>query len=340
MQNNATDEQVAHVVEKIEGAGLRTHLSQGELTTVIGAIGDESKLMALPLERYEGVAKVMPVVKPYRLASREMRPEGSTFTIGNVQIGPGHWCLMAGPCTVESRDQLLQSARAAAAAGATVLRGGAFKPRTSPYDFQGLGEEGLKLLQEAGRETGLVTITEVRSVSQVPLVAKYVDIFQIGARNMQNYDLLQEVGQTRTPVVLKRGLSAKVNDLLMAAEYILAEGNERVILCERGIRTFEDQTRFTLDIAAVPVIKSLSHLPVIVDPSHAAGKAKYVGALARAAAAAGADGVIVEIHPNPEEALCDGNQALLPDQIAELAPQLEDLHRVAGRAPLLTGSDD
>ena len=327
MKTGASEQQVQDVVTRIEAAGLRAHVSVGEQTTVIGAIGDEQKLAVLPLERYEGVAKVMPVVKPYRLASREFRPENSVVEVGTARIGDG-WSLIAGPCAVESREQIMAAAESAKAAGACLLRGGAFKPRTSPYAFQGLGEEGLKLLKEASDHTGLPTVTEVRSVTQVELVARYADMFQIGARNMQNFDLLREVGRSGRPVLLKRGIAAKVNDLLMAAEYILSEGNNKVVLCERGIRTFEDQTRFTLDVSAVPVIRALSHLPIIIDPSHAAGNARYVPALARAAAAVGADGVMIEIHPDPQEALCDGNQALLPENLIGLAEEMKAIHEI------------
>jgi len=323
MRPDAAEVEIEHVIERIRGAGLEPHVSRGVKQTIIGAKGDETALRSLPLEATAGVEKVVPIMKPWRLASRAFRPEGSVVRVGEVEIGAGAFAIAAGPCTVETRESLLETARAVSAAGARLLRGGAFKPRTSPYDFQGLGEEGLKLLAEAREATGLAVVTEVRDLRHVELVARYADCIQIGARNMQNFDLLKEVGAARKPVLLKRGMAATVKEWLMCAEYILAEGNPNVILCERGIRTFEDSTRFTFDVSAIPNAKHESHLPVVADPSHAAGHRHLVAAVACAAVAAGADGLLVEVHPRPEEAVCDGGQALLPADFERLARQVE-----------------
>ena len=331
MKQNAPDSAIEHVIRRVEAAGLRTHVSRGAVRTIIGCIGDEQVIAQIPFIAMPFVEKVMPVLSPYKIASREFHPEDTVVTVGNVKIGGGTLTLMAGPCAVESRESLMGSARGVRDAGAHILRGGAFKPRTSPYDFQGLGEEGLKLLREAGMALGMPTITEVRTLAHVPVASKYADILQIGARNMQNFDLLREVGQARKPVMLKRGMANTVHEMLMAAEYILSEGNPDVMLCERGVRTFETATRFTLDVAAVPTVKQSSHLPVLVDPSHAAGKSYLVPALARAGIAAGADGVIVEVHVAPEEALCDGQQALTPSEFAALAAELRAIHEVLRR---------
>ncbi|HQQ06739.1 MAG TPA: 3-deoxy-7-phosphoheptulonate synthase [Candidatus Omnitrophota bacterium] len=327
LRKDATEEQIGHLVEKIQKLGLTPHISKGTERTIIGVIGPEDILQITPLEIFPGVEKVMPVLSPYKLVSREMRKENTIIDVGRgIRIGGNRIVVMAGPCAIENLDTLMEIGREVKRAGATVLRGGAFKPRTSPYSFQGIGEEGLKFLAEAARELDMVTVSEVMDTRDVALVAKYVDILQIGARNMQNFNLLKEVGNTKKPVLLKRGLSSTIKELLMSAEYILAGGNFNVMLCERGIRTFEDATRNTLDISAVPVIKQLSHLPVIVDPSHAAGKWGLVPALSRAAVAAGADGLIIEVHTRPEEAVSDGPQSLKP---ATFAPMLGELRTLA-----------
>lgn len=323
---DATEAEVATVVKKIESFGLTAHVSKGTERTIIGVIGDERVLQEQPLEAFHCVERVLPVLKPYKLASREFRPEGSIIDVGGVQIGNQQVVVMAGPCAVEGRDLLLEIARGVKAAGGHILRGGAYKPRTSPYTFQGLGEEGLRYLAEAKQEIGLPVATELMDARDAPLIYEFADLIQIGARNMQNFRLLKEVGSQRKPILLKRGLSSTVKELLLAAEYIMSEGNYNVILCERGIRTFEDATRNTLDLSAVPLIKRLSHLPVVVDPSHATGKWDLVSPMALAAVAAGADGIMVEVHPHPEEALSDGPQALLPTTFAKL---VEDLSRVA-----------
>lgn len=324
LQKGATQEQIDHIVERVKKLGLTPMISQGVERTIIGVIGPEDILRVTPLEVFPGVEKVMPVLAPYKLVSREFKPEGSIIDLGrNIKIGTQKVIVMAGPCAVENKDLLLSIGKLVKAAGATVLRGGAFKPRTSPYSFQGLGEDGLKILKDVASELGLVTITEVMDPRDVSLVVKYADILQIGARNMQNFNLLREVGSTQKPVVLKRGLSSTIKELLMSAEYILAAGNFNVILCERGIRTFEDYTRNTLDISAVPIVKQLSHLPIIVDPSHATGKWGLVPACSRAAVAAGCDGLLIEVHSKPEEALSDGAQSLIPERFAELMQELK-----------------
>jgi 3-deoxy-7-phosphoheptulonate synthase len=332
MKPTATREEIEHVVERIASVGARAHISRGEEVTVIGAIGDREHVARLELDGAPGVAQVVPILKPYKLSSTQFRGgEQSVFEIGGRRIGGEHFALIAGPCTVESRAQLLDTARAVRDGGATMLRGGAYKPRTSPYAFQGLGQEGLRLLAEAKDEFGMPIVTELMDVRDLEPVLEVADVVQIGARNMQNYTLLAEVGRSGVPVLLKRGLSATLEELLMAAEYILKEGNERVMLCERGIRTFETAYRFTLDLMAVPVLKQLSHLPVVVDPSHAAGRRDLVGALSYAAAAAGADGIIVEVHPNPEEAICDGPQQLRADEFADYAANVERAAAIAGK---------
>jgi 3-deoxy-7-phosphoheptulonate synthase len=334
MKPAASEEEIAHVVARVESVGARAHVSKGDEVTVIGAIGDREHVARLELEGAPGVAQVVPILKPYKLSSSQLRPTGerSVFEIGGRKVGGEHFALIAGPCTVESRQQLLETAQVVKEGGAAMLRGGAYKPRTSPYAFQGLGQEGLRLLAEAKRETGLPIVTELMDVRDIEAVIEVADVVQIGARNMQNYTLLSEVGRTGVPVLLKRGLSATLEELLLAAEYVLKEGNEQVMLCERGIRTFETAYRYTLDLMAVPVLKQLSHLPVIVDPSHAAGKRDLVPALSYAAAAAGADGIIVEVHPNPEEAICDGPQALRAEDFAEYAQLVERAAAVAGKA--------
>ena len=332
LRPDATDAQIKHIVEKVKKLGLKPMVSKGVERTIIGLIGEEDIIRAQPLEVYPGVEKVMPILKPYKLVSRDFKKEDSIIELGNgVKIGGRKIIVMAGPCSVESKDLLLDIAKKVKVAGALVLRGGAFKPRTSPYSFQGLGAEGLKYLAGAKKETGLLIVTELMDIREIKIVEKYTDIIQIGARNMQNFDLLKEVGRLKKPVLLKRGMSNTVKELLMSAEYILSEGNFDVVLCERGIRTFEDGTRFTLDISAVPTIKKLSHLPVIVDPSHATGKWGLVGPCAKAAVACGADGLMIEVHPNPEDALSDGTQSILPEKFAELMKELNKIARAVER---------
>jgi 3-deoxy-7-phosphoheptulonate synthase len=336
MKETATDEEVEAVVEKIERAGALAHRSRGARVTVIGAIGDVEQdvtVEGLGLEGQPGVDRVVPILKPYKLASAQItHGERTVLDIDGRKVGGNNFALIAGPCTVESREQTLETARVVRDAGATLLRGGAYKPRTSPYAFQGLGQEGLRLLAEAKAETGLPIVTELMDISDLEPVLEVADVIQIGARNMQNYPLLAEIGRSGRPALLKRGLSATLDELLMAAEYILKEGNPNVMLCERGIRTFENAYRFTLDLMAVPVLKELSHLPVIVDPSHAAGRRDLVTPLSLAAAAVGADGIIVEVHPNPDEAICDGPQQLRAEDFAEYARAVERATALAGKA--------
>ena len=331
LRPHSTSNQIDHILERIQELGFRAHVSRGELRTIIGVIGDENKLQAEPLSALPGVEQVLPILKPFKLASREFHGEDSVVQVGKVRVGGGSMAMIAGPCAVEGAEILDGIAKEVKAAGANILRGGAFKPRTSPYSFQGLGEAGLKILKEVGRKHGMPTVTEVMDPRQVEMVNCHADMFQVGARNMQNFDLLREVGQTHKPVLLKRGMSATVRDLLMSAEYILAEGNPNVVLCERGVRSFEDSTRNMLDLAAVPNIKGQSHLPVIVDPSHATGRPDLIPAMARAAVAAGADGVHVEVHSCPEKVLSDGPQALLPRQFASLMEELRRLAEVVGK---------
>jgi 3-deoxy-7-phosphoheptulonate synthase len=336
MKETATEEEVDAVVAKIERAGACAHRRSGARVTVIGAIGDveqDANVASLGLEGQPGVDRVVPILKPYKLASAQItHGERTVLDIDGRKVGGDNFALIAGPCTVESREQTLQTARVVRDAGATLLRGGAYKPRTSPYSFQGLGQEGLRLLAEAKAETGLPIVTELMDIGDLEPVLEVADVIQIGARNMQNYPLLAELGRAGRPVLLKRGLSATLDELLMAAEYILKEGNPSVMLCERGIRTFETAYRFTLDLMAVPVLKELSHLPVIVDPSHAAGRRDLVGPLSLAAAAVGADGIIVEVHPNPDEAICDGPQQLKAEDFAEYALMVERAAALAGKA--------
>ncbi|NPU86248.1 MAG: 3-deoxy-7-phosphoheptulonate synthase [Syntrophaceae bacterium] len=326
MKKNATEGQIDHVTTWVESVGFQTHLSRGVERTIIGAIGDDRGKAQLKAAEYlPGVEKIVPILKPYKLASREFREENTQIRVGEVVVGGPKFVVMAGPCTVESEEQLLESAYIARKGGADILRGGAFKPRTSPYSFQGMEKEGLKLLKLVRERTGLPVVTEVMSPTDVDLVEEYSDILQVGARNVQNFALLKKVGKARKPILLKRGMMTTIEELLMSAEYILSEGNEEVILCERGIRTFETATRNTLDISAVPVLKELTHLPVIVDPSHASGYSKYVIPLCRAAVAVGADGVIVEMHPEPEKAVCDGPQSLRPESFYELMEEIRRL---------------
>ncbi|WP_420126146.1 3-deoxy-7-phosphoheptulonate synthase [Longimicrobium sp.] len=327
-----TDAEVDHIRERVETLGMRTHVSRGEQRTIIGCLGDESLLQEAALLILPGVESVHPVLKPYKLASREFSPGASIVRIGKgVQIGGRGLAVIAGPCSVEGRDMLRQTARSVSAAGAELLRGGAFKPRSSPYAFQGLGEAGLRMLAEVRAETGLPIVTEVMDTRQVELVAEYADVLQIGARNMQNFSLLSEVGRVQRPVLLKRGMSATVKEFLMAAEYIMAQGNRDVILCERGIRTYETATRNTLDIAAIPVLKAETHLPVMVDPSHAGGRTDLVAPLSFAAIAAGADGLVVEVHPSPEQALSDGDQSLTLSGFDSLMQAIRPFAHAAGR---------
>ncbi|MFH1772203.1 MAG: 3-deoxy-7-phosphoheptulonate synthase [Candidatus Omnitrophota bacterium] len=323
-KKGSSDAELKHVVERIEKLGLQAMVSKGSQRTIVGIIGPEDVVRLEPFEAFAGVEKVMAVLAPYKLVSREFKPENSVIKISDsVSFGSRRIVIIAGPCSVESLEQMREVAKISKLHGVQMLRGGAFKPRTSPYTFQGLGEEGLKILSDISREFSIPTATEVMDTRDVELVARYTDVLQIGARNMQNFNLLKEVGQTRKPVILKRGLSATIKDLLMSAEYILSRGNSNVILCERGIRTFEDYTRSTLDLSAVPAVKYLSHLPVIVDPSHAAGKWSLVPALSKAAVACGADGLLIEVHPHPEAALSDGPQQLLPENLAVLIKELK-----------------
>ncbi|HVX41844.1 MAG TPA: 3-deoxy-7-phosphoheptulonate synthase [Gemmatimonadaceae bacterium] len=332
---NVTDAEIDHIRERIEAVGMRTHLSRGEQRTIIGCIGDESLLEELPLRSLPGVESVTPVLKPYKLASREFAADRTIVRVGGREsaatFGGESITVIAGPCSVENREMILETACLVREAGARMLRGGAFKPRTSPYAFQGMGGEGLRLLSEVRGITGLPVVTEVMDTRQVDLVAEHADMLQVGARNMQNFALLAELGRVRRPVLLKRGLSATIKELLMAAEYIMANGNHDVVLCERGIRTYETATRNTLDVAAIPVLKRETHLPVIVDPSHAGGDAALVAPLAFAAIAAGADGLIVEVHPDPERALSDGDQSLTPAAFSDLMTRAEAFAAAAGR---------
>jgi 3-deoxy-7-phosphoheptulonate synthase len=331
MKSRAKMSSVSAVIARIEDAGYRVHLSEGEERTIIGIIGDGRPIDRDQLERMTEVERCVPVLEPFKLASRDFKPMGTSFPIGQHTVGASDIILMAGPCSVESRTQIIETAHACKEAGAHVLRGGAYKPRSSPYSFQGLGEEGLKYLAEAREETGLPVITEVMEPGLVPLVCEYADILQIGARNMQNYALLHAVGESQHPVMLKRGMSSLMKEWLMCAEYILSHGNSRVMLCERGIRTFERYTRNTFDINAIAVIKHMSHLPIIADPSHSTGKWEYVSAAARAAVAAGADGLIIEVHPRPEEALSDGAQSLKPRRFAQLVKEMKGIAEAVGR---------
>ena len=333
MKPTADQQQVAAVVERIESVGARAHVVVGDELTIIGAIGDREHVARLDLDGAPGVERIVPILKPYKLASAQFRHgQRTVLDIAGRKLGGDHFAMIAGPCTVESREQTLEAAHAVSAAGAAMFRGGAYKPRTSPYAFQGLGQEGLRLLAEAKAQTGLPIVTELMDLRDLDDVLEVADVIQIGARNMQNYSLLTEVGRSGRPALIKRGLSSTLEELLMAAEYVLKEGNESVILCERGIRTFETAYRFTLDLTAIPVLKELSHLPVIVDPSHAAGRRDLVEPLSLAAAAAGADGIIVEVHPDPEQAICDGPQALRADDFAAYAARVQAAAAVAGKA--------
>ncbi len=330
MGPDASPADVAHVIERLEDVGAQAHVSEGQFRTVIGAIGDREQIQRLPWEAMAGVERAVPVLKPFKFVSREFQDADTVVDVGGVPIGSGNLAVLAGPCAVETREQLFSSAEAVSKAGATILRGDAFKPRTSPYSFQGLGEKGLELLAEAREEFGMPFVAEVLDPRDVELVASYADLIRVGTRNMANFTLLSELGRQPKPVMLKRGFTATIEEWLNAAEYIYKEGNHDIVLCERGIRTFETATRNTLDISAVPVIKGLSHLPVIVDPSHSGGRRQLVAALTRAAVAAGADGFIVDVHPAPETALVDGAQAILPGEFAALMGEVRLLAGVLG----------
>ena len=331
MRAGATQIQIDNVVKRIEKDGFVAHLSDGSERTIIGLIGDDRPIDRRTYEVMEGVEKSVQVLQPFKLVSRDLQDHDSIVKVRKVEFGGTGIGIIAGPCSVEDRGQLLESAHVVKAAGAHALRGGAFKPRSSPYSFQGLGEEGLQILAEAREQTGLPIVTEIMTPEQLPLISEYADMLQIGARNMQNYELLKTVGRSTLPVLLKRGMMATLEELLMSAEYILAEGNRNVILCERGIRTFEKYTRNTTDINAVPVLKSLTHLPIILDPSHGVGKWNFVTPVALAGIAAGADGLMIEVHPNPEEALSDGGQSLLPERFADLVQKTRAIATTIGR---------
>ena len=331
MQPGATRQQIDNVIDRVHENKMSAHTNVGVEQTIIGVVGQNNDMAGNLFASLPNVQQVQDVSEAYQLASRKFHPEDSCFSLGGFVIGSREIPIIAGPCSVESREQILETAQAVKEAGASALRGGVFKPRKSPYSFQGLGEEGLQYLAEARELTGLPVVAEIMAVSQVPLMSTYADMLQIGARNMQNYDLLRAVGETRIPVLLKRGMSATIEDLLNAAEYILAGGNSRVVLCERGIRTFETSTRNTTDINALPVLKSLTHLPVVLDPSHSTGHTSYVGAVAKAAVAAGADGLIMEVHPHPEDALSDGQQSLRPEEFAKLVRQIKLIAQAVDR---------
>lgn len=332
LRPGTSKKEIDHIVKKIKELRLKPWISRGVERTIIGVIGEEDILRAKPLEAFPGVEEVLPILKPYKLASREFKKENSVIDIGGgVKVGSKKIVAMAGPCSVENEKLLIEIAEAVKKSGATVLRGGAFKPRTSPYSFQGLGAKGLRYLAKAREVTGLRVVTELMDIRDLDLILKYADIIQIGARNMQNFTLLKEVGKTKKPVLLKRGMSSTIKEMLMSAEYILAGGNFNVILCERGIRTFEDATRFTFDINSIPIVKGLTHLPIIADPSHAAGKWDLVEPCSKAAIAAGADGLIVEVHSSPEDALSDGEQSLLPDNFDKLMRQSREVAKAVGR---------
>ena len=332
VMNGKTDNSdIEKVVKKLNELGHEVHISRGERRVILGVIGEVENLVSVPFYAYKGVEEIIRILKPYKLASREFMDSDTTIKVKNITIGGKEVIVMAGPCVVENEQQIFKTARQVKALGAKILRGGAFKPRTSPYSFQGLGEEGLKLLAQVGKEIGLAVVTEVMSVNQIDLVAKYTDIFQVGARNMQNFVLLKELGKAKKPILLKRGMSATLEELLLSAEYILSQGNYEVILCERGIRTFENYTRNTLDLSAVPALKELSHLPVIVDPSHATGKWRLVSPMAKAAIAAGADGLLIEVHPEPKNSLSDGAQTLNFDKFTQLIKELRPIIQAVDR---------
>jgi len=332
MQEGATEQQIQAVIDRLVAMNFTVHRSTGVIHTVLGGVGPVEDVDPAEFEVMDGVKECHRIASPYKLASRHFRPAGTIVKVGNITIGGDEVVVMAGPCSVESRDQIECSAEIVARAGAKVIRGGAFKPRSSPYSFQGLGEEGLRMLREAADRNGLLVISEVMDHTQIPLMLEYVDILQVGARNMQNFNLLRELGKIRKPVLLKRGISATIEELLLSAEYILSGGNYDVILCERGIRTFESYTRNTMDISAIPVVKKLSHLPIVADPSHGTGRRDKVLPMARAAVAAGADGLLVEVHHDPDHALSDGAQSLKPEQFQELMTQLKMIAPAVGRS--------
>lgn len=332
MKPGASEEAVGKIKHIIESNGLQAHLSKGTEVTIVGVVGDKTRLSGANIELLEGVDKIVPVTESYKLVNKKFHPEDSVITVGNAKIGPGYLTLMAGPCAIENHDMLMETAAAVKKAGAQFLRGGAYKPRTSPYAFQGLEEEGLKYMKEAREATGLNIVCEVTSLRALETAVKYVDMLQIGARNMQNFELLKEAGRANVPVLLKRGLSATIDEWLNAAEYIASEGNKNIVLCERGIRTYETATRNTLDISAVPVIRSRSHLPVLIDPSHATGVRAYIEPISKAAVAVGADGLMVEVHPCPSCALSDGPQSLTFEQFEDLINGLQPYMKLAGRA--------
>jgi 3-deoxy-7-phosphoheptulonate synthase len=332
MQEGAEESQIQKVIDRLVTMGFIVHRSSGVMHTVLGGVGPVGDVDPIEFEVMEGVKECHRIVSPYKLASRHFRPGGTVVKLDGVEIGGNQVVMMAGPCSVENRDQIEQAAEIVARGGAKVIRGGAFKPRSSPYSFQGLGEEGLRMLREAADRQKLLVVSEVMDQTQIPLLAAYADILQVGARNMQNFNLLRQLGELRKPVLLKRGISATIEELLLSAEYILAGGNYDVILCERGIRTFENATRNTMDISAIPVVKSLSHLPILADPSHGTGRRDKVLPMARAAVAAGADGLLVEVHPDPDHALSDGAQSLRPQQFAELMDQLRIIAKAVDRS--------
>ncbi|MCL4477899.1 MAG: 3-deoxy-7-phosphoheptulonate synthase [Deltaproteobacteria bacterium] len=331
MKPNATKSDLEHIVKTIKDMKLRPHLSKGKERTIIGAIGDERRLAELPLITFPGVEKVLPILSPYKVVSREFKKDNTIIRINGVSIGSKKIVVMAGPCSIEGREMLLEIGKLVKSAGASILRGGAYKPRTSPYSFQGMGQEGLEYLKEAKKILGMPVVTEIMDTRDIDTMINYTDIFQVGARNMQNFALLKELGNTNKPVLLKRGLSATIKEFLMSAEYIASKGNDKIILCERGIRTFETETRNTLDLNAIPVLKKLTHLPVIVDPSHGTGRSDIVATMALASIAAGADGLIIEVHPQPEKALSDGEQSLKPDEFKQMIKNLSKVSKAVGR---------
>lgn len=332
MKPNATDEQITNVVKKLEARGLKAHLSKGEEVTIVGVIGDKKIIANLEMQMMDGVDKTVRITEKYKMVSRHFHPQDTIIKVGEVEIGGDNLVVMAGPCSVESLEQIRETAKAVKEGGAKFLRGGAFKPRTSPYDFQGLGEDGLKILRQAADENGLKVITELVDKDDLAMFEEYVDVIQIGARNMQNFQMLKALGKSKKPVLLKRGLSATISEWLNAAEYIMSGGNEQVMFCERGIRTFETFTRNTMDLSAVVAIKELSHLPIIADPSHGTGRWQMVQAMARAAVAVGCDGLIIEVHPHPEVALSDGDQSLTPKNFAKLMVDLKPISNLMGKS--------
>ena len=332
MKPDAAKKDIEHVLKTIRDMKLRPHISKGKERTIIGAIGDERNLANIPLTTFAGVEKVMPILSPYKVVSREFKKENTLIRVNGVTIGGKKIVIMAGPCSIEGREMLMAIGKSVKSSGAAILRGGAYKPRTSPYSFQGMGKEGLELLKEAKHLLKMPVVTEIMDTKDIDLISDYTDIFQVGARNMQNFSLLKELGSTNKPILLKRGLSATIKELLMSAEYIASKGNDKIILCERGIRTFETETRNTLDLNAIPVIKKLTHLPIIVDPSHGTGRRDIVATMSMAAIAAGADGIIVEVHQQPEKALSDGEQSLKPDEFKQMVKAIDRIARAIGRA--------